>query len=173
MIHIYCGSGKGKTTAATGLSVRAAGSGKKVLFVQFFKDGSSSEMGELDKLENIDCMYYPVNLGFFKNMSEKTKNQAKQEYQALFERAINRFVEEEMQVLVLDEIMSVYNYDFIDRERLIDFLRDKKDNADIEVILTGRQPASELLDLAEYVSEIKKIKHPYDSGITARKGIEY
>ena len=173
MIHIYCGNGKGKTTAATGLAVRAAGSGKRVLFVQFFKDGSSCEIDELDRLERIDCMYYPVNLGFFKNMSEKTRIQAKQEYQALFERAIDRFLEEDMQMIVLDEIMSVYKYNLIDRERVLEFLRGKKGNVDIEVVLTGRDPAPELLELGDYVSEIKKIKHPYDLGITARKGIEY
>ena len=169
MIHIYCGDGKGKTTASMGLSVRAAGSGLKVLVVQFFKDGTSSELKILRGIPNITVMTEERNFGFFNFMKEEEKAVAKQAYQDLLQKAIT--LSKDVDVLILDEIISTYNYEMIQRDTLVDFLKNKP--SDLEVVLTGRDPKEELLELADYVTEMKKIKHPYDNKKPARLGIEF
>ena len=141
-IHIYCGDGKGKSTAAMGLALRAAGSGKKVLVTQFLKDGSSSELKILRELPGVKVLTCPRQFGFFWNMTEEQKEQAKCSYEELFE----------------------------DRERVLAFLKEKPEG--LETVLTGRDPAPELVELADYVSEIQKKKHPFDKGVPARRGIE-
>lgn len=169
LIHIYCGDGKGKTTASMGLSVRAAGSGLKVLVVQFFKDGSSSEVKILRDIPNITVMTEERNFGFFKFMQEEEKAVAKQAYEDLLQKAIT--LSKNVDVVILDEIISTYNYEMISRETLVDFLKTKPEK--LEVVMTGRDPKEELVTLADYVTEMKKIKHPYDKSQPARLGIEY
>lgn len=169
MIHIYCGDGKGKTTASMGLSVRAAGSGLKVLVVQFFKDGTSSELNILREIPNITVLTEERNFGFFMLMKEEDKIVAKKAYQDLLQKAVA--MANDIDVLILDEIISTYNYDMIQRDTLVEFLKEKP--RDLEVILTGRNPKEELLELADYVTEMKKIKHPYDKNQPARLGIEF
>ena len=169
MIHIYCGDGKGKTTAAVGLAVRAAGSGKKVLFVQFFKNGVSSEIAMLKKMEGITVLFEPKYFGRVSNMTDEELRQAKIAYGELFREAVRRAESEKIDVVVLDEIISAYKHDIIGREQLLSFL----DQTEAEVVMTGREPAKELCDRADYITEMKKIKHPFDRGIFARKGIEF
>ena len=84
LIHLYCGDGKGKTTAAVGLSVRAAGAGKRVLFAQFLKDGSSSELNVLRALQNVEVACCEQNFGFFRSMDEQTKAAARLTYEQKF-----------------------------------------------------------------------------------------
>ena len=88
LIHIYCGDGKGKTTAAVGLAVRAAGAGKRVVFAQFFKDGSSSEVGMLRVLDNVRTMHCQTIPGRFKNMNEEQKAKARADYSKLLENVL-------------------------------------------------------------------------------------
>ncbi|MFI3207260.1 MAG: cob(I)yrinic acid a,c-diamide adenosyltransferase [Clostridia bacterium] len=167
MVHIYCGDGKGKTTACTGLAVRAIGSGKKVLFVQFFKNGESSEVKVLKSLENLTYMKANKKLGRFANMSEDDKKVAFSFFNELLINAIDSA--DNFDMIVFDEIISTYNLGFIDKKVILDFCK----NTEKEVVLSGRNPADELAEIADYVSEIKKIKHPFDSGVTARLGIEF
>lgn len=169
-IHIYCGDGKGKSTAAMGLTVRAAGSGQKVVLTQFLKNGSSSEFKILENLPQVQIFKCSKNFGFLWNMSEEKKAEAKKAYMELFELVTKTAVEENAFLLVMDEFMSAYNFGMLDKEMALNFLREKPDN--LEVVLTGRDPAPELIELADYVSEICKRKHPFDQGIPARKGIE-
>lgn len=169
LLHIYCGDGKGKSTAAVGLAVRAAGSGMKVLFCQCMKDGSSSEVDMLKKL-GISYCCCEERFGFTWKMSEEQKERACHAYTHLFEDAAQRAEEEDMDLLVVDEFMSAYNYGFIYQEGALSFLKNRPER--LEVVLTGRDPAPELIKLADYVSEIRKVKHPFDAGIPARKGIE-
>ena len=169
LLHIYCGDGKGKSTAAVGLSVRAAGAGKKVIFTQFFKDGSSSEIGVLKELKNIKTLNVKENLGFYKNMDAKQKLRAAELYTELFERALKEA--ENAELMVLDEIISCCNYGIVDEKRLLDFICGRPEK--LEIVLTGRNPSEKLLEAADYVTEMKKIKHPYDRGVKARKGIEF
>lgn len=169
LIHIYCGDGKGKTTAAVGLAVRAASAGMPVVFAQFFKNGSSSEIGGLRLLPNIRLMHCPTHYGLWKRMDEETRIRAQKDYFALFEHALA--ASERADMLILDEAISACAHGVIPEARLCDFLRDKPRN--LEVVLTGRAPSATLLELSDYVTEMKKIKHPFDRGVPARKGIEF
>lgn len=169
MIHIYCGDGKGKTTAAIGLAVRAVGSGKKVLFVQFFKNGVSSEIKALKKFDNITVLYEPKYFGRVSNMTVSEMQESKTAYMKLFTASIQQAKENGADLVVFDEIISAYNHSFIKREDLQCFL----DEAEMEVVMTGRNPAKEICERADYITEMKKIKHPFDNGIMARIGIEF
>ncbi len=169
-IHIYCGDGKGKTTAAMGLALRAAGDGKKVVLAQFLKDGTSSELSILRTLPQVQVLTCEEHYGFLWNMNERQKEQARDSYTKLFRHASRTAAEEHAFLLVLDEFIAAYNHGMIDRENALAFLKNRPE--DLEVVLTGRDPAPELLNLADYVSEIQKKKHPFDQGMPARKGIE-
>lgn len=168
-MHIYCGDGKGKTTAAVGLAVRAAGYNMKVLFCQCMKDGRSSEIRMLQSL-GVTCCFCPEQFGFYWNMKEDQKEEAKAAYTRLFLDAAERAGKEEYDLMIVDEFMSAYHYGLIDQKKALDFLVHRP--ARLELVLTGRNPGEELLELADYVTEMKKIKHPFDQGIPARKGIE-
>ena len=169
LIHIYCGDGKGKTTAATGLAVRAAGAGKKVVFTQFFKDGSSSEIKVLQGVENIRIMHCKTVRGFWRRMDDTQKARASEDYSKLLADVIAAAADADL--LVLDEIVSACNHGTVAETAVTDFLRNKPEK--LEVVLTGRNPSDALLELADYVTEMRKIKHPYDCGIAARKGIDF
>ena len=170
LIHLYCGDGKGKTTAATGLAFRSAGAGRRVLFVQFFKDGSSSEVKALRSVPGVAVRICPVQHGFFRDMDDETRRRAVADFTALFEAAAAEAAEN-ADLLVLDEAVSACNHGMIPKDALLRFLREKPEG--LEVVLTGRDPAPELLELADYVTEMRKIRHPYDRGIRARKGVEF
>ena len=170
LIHLYCGDGKGKTTAAVGLSVRAAGAGKRVLFAQFLKDGSSSELNVLRALQNVEVACCEQNFGFFKAMDGQTKAAAQKAYSALLGDVMRKSVEG-VDLLVLDEAVAACNHGLIEEATLIDFLRGRPKA--LEVVLTGRDPSQHLLDAADYVTEMKCLRHPYQKGVAARKGIEY
>ena len=171
LIHIYTGDGKGKTTAACGLAVRFAGTGKRVLFAQMLKDGSSGEIKVLRQIDGIDVDICKECFGFSFSMTDEVRKKAEETYSAYLAHVLKRAESGAYGLLVLDEILSAYNLNFIDREMLLSFLRQKPDA--LEVVLTGRDPADELAELADYISEIRKIRHPYDEGILAREGIEY
>ena len=108
--------------------------------------------------------------GFFWNMTDEQKKEAANAYQELFDKATELAVKENAFLLVMDEFMSCYNHGMLNREKALEFLKNRPES--LEVALTGRDPDQELLELADYVSEVRKIKHPFDQGIHARKGIE-
>lgn len=166
MIHIYCGDGKGKTTAAAGLAARMSGHGKNVLFMQFLKGGFSGEIEPLQKC-GITVMRCDGEYGFFGSMTDSEKADiinCHNENLKYVQEHINDF-----DMIVLDEIFAAYNYGLIDRELVKHIVRE----CTCELVLTGRDPDSYFTDSADYVSEIKKLKHPFDKGIEAREGIEY
>ncbi|MCX7715576.1 MAG: cob(I)yrinic acid a,c-diamide adenosyltransferase [Clostridia bacterium] len=169
LIHIYCGNGKGKTTAAVGLAARCAGSGGDVLFFQFLKDNTSSEREILKKIDRVTLLDGLSKVKFSFAMNESEMQQAKRFYTEKMEEIIKE--SEKYRLLVMDEIIAAANKGFIDEDRLVEFLKNKPYM--LEVVLTGRNPSERLVDIADYVSEIKKIKHPFDKGIKARKGIEF
>lgn len=169
MIHLYCGMGKGKTTAACGLCVRAIGSGLRVLFVQFFKNGTSSEIKALSSLNGVETVYSSQYYGRFKTMTEEQKAKIQVSYNDLMQDIIRRSAQYDM--IILDEAVSAYMYGMIDNDTMLSFL--KQEGQKREIILTGREPEPELIALADYVTDMRKIKHPFDRGITARKGIEF
>ncbi|MEG0368952.1 MAG: cob(I)yrinic acid a,c-diamide adenosyltransferase [Hungatella sp.] len=170
-IHIYCGDGKGKTTAAIGLAVRAAGRGQRVLIARFLKTDDSGEVLSLARIPQITLLPCEKTFGFYRQMTDIQKAEAADYYQSLLLEACEKASTDSCRLLILDEILAVCHYGLVQSRTLLDFL--KKKPKDLEVVLTGRNPSDELLEAADYVSEIQKKKHPYDRGISAREGIEY
>ena len=170
LIHIYCGDGKGKTTTGMGLCTRAAGYGYHVLIYQFMKDNSTSERNVLKLSENITIIDGLPQEKFSFQMTPEEKAQRKAYYEEQFRAVTRRAAEENFDVLFLDETIYTIRAGLLSEELVLDFLKSKPQQ--LEVILTGQGPSQALIDAADYVSEIHKIKHPFDQGIGARKGIE-
>lgn len=177
MIHLYYGDGKGKTTAACGLCVRAAGSGMAVLFAQFFKSGASSEVAVLSSLPGIKVLHPSIHFGRYRTLTEEQKEKTRESYREMME-TVER-ISPSFALVVLDEAVSAFGYGMVEREGFLSFLRREGERR--ELVLTGRMGASpevaawtkELLALADYATEMRKEKHPFDRGIAARRGIEY
>ena len=171
LIHIYCGDGKGKTTAAMGLGIRAVGREKKVLLTQFLKDNETGELKSIEKLgENFEIFKGIPVKKFFKFMSAKEQEETKKEHEERFRKITKKAIDENVDLLILDEIIASTNLELVSLEAVVEFLKNKP--VGLEVVLTGRNPDDKLIELADYVSEIKAIKHPYEKGINSRIGIE-
>jgi cob(I)alamin adenosyltransferase len=168
LLHLYIGNGKGKTTAAVGLSVRAAGRDQQVVFAQFLKSGPTGELRSLEKL-GIPVIRSAIQLGFTFQMDEETKIRCRAEQAHLMEQALEQLKTGKVDLLVLDEVIDAVNTGMLDEGTFRSFV----EKADVELALTGRDPPAWLVEKADYVSEIRKVKHPYDRGIPARKGIEH
>lgn len=170
-VHIYCGDGKGKTSAALGLAVRAAGRGQQILLVRFLKNEDSGEVPVLRQISGITVTPCDREFGFVFQMNEKDKAEAAKYFQRRFEQACQKAAEEEYDVLILDEILAACNYGMVREDDVAEFLKNRTEK--LEVVLTGREPSARLLGLADYISEICMRKHPFETGIAAREGIEY
>lgn len=170
-IHIYCGDGKGKTSAAIGLAVRAAGRGRRVLIARFLKNDDSGEVPVLSHIPGITVLPCQKTFGFVSRMSEEQKKEAAACYSTLFASVSRRAVEEDYDVLILDEILVACSCGLVEECRVIRFLETRQEK--LEVVLTGRGPSRDILELADYVSEIQMNKHPFTVGLKAREGIEY
>ena len=168
LIHIYCGDGKGKTTAAAGLAARCVGGGGKAAFFQFLKDNVSGERTALKKA-GVDVIDGYDGLGKVWTFTDEQVRDMFVWYEDKFKEI--RKNAPKYDLLVLDEAIDAVNHGYIRRDTILDFLRTKPTG--LEVIMTGRNPDREFLEIADYVTEMRKIKHPYDNGITARKLIEF
>lgn len=177
LIHIYCGDGKGKTTAAVGAAVRAAGRGFRVLVLRLLKTEDSGEVKSLQKIPGIQVLPCLRAFGFSWNMTPEQKAEAAVYYSEQLETAWKMALERDengkpvFDLLILDEAIGACRQGFICEERLLELL--KKRPASLEIILTGRGPSEALLNTADYVTEMALCRHPYEKGIGARKGIEY
>lgn len=167
MIHIYCGDGKGKTTAAVGMAVRIAAYGKKVLFVQFLKGAPTGETEVLKKSGAITVLRCDRDYGFFNNMTDEDKKNISQIHNENLSYAENNM--DSFDMIIFDEIFPAYRYNLLNKETVMNIA----DNYKGELIMTGREPQQCFAEKADYISEIKKIKHPFDKGIGAREGIEF
>lgn len=170
-VHIYCGDGKGKSTAAAGLAVRAAGRDLRVLMARFLKTEDSGEVAVLRSIPQITVLPCEKTFGFYFQMSEEQKAEAAEYYQGLLELSWKRAAGENFDMLILDEIMAACTCRLVEEKRLLELLDKKPDK--LEVVLTGRNPSDPLKARADYISEIIKVKHPFDEGLSAREGIEY
>lgn len=170
LIHIYCGDGKGKTTAAVGLAVRCSGHNNKVLLVQFLKSRPTGELKSLALIPNIEIMRGKENNKFTFQMTDEEKKAVLVNHMQLFAKVTEKCRTEQIDLLILDEIIGACNTGVFDIEELIVFLKNKP--AELEVVMTGRNPDVRLVELADYVSEICKRKHPFEKGIPARTGVE-
>lgn len=170
LVHIYCGDGKGKTTAAMGLALRAVGAGFRVLIVQFLKDGKSGEIAILKTLPRVTILANEELSGFSFNMSGQEKAACGNFHEAQFAKAVEICTNGECDLLILDEVIGAINADVMSEESVVNFLKNRPKS--VEVVLTGRSPNACLTAFADYMSEIKKVRHPFDKGLFARVGIE-
>lgn len=169
MLQIYCGDGKGKTTAAIGLALRAAGAGKRVHIVQLMKGRPTSELSVLTKIPGITLARLDRDYGFPANMTDADRAAVTDRHNALLRRAAALLPELDM--LILDEFNSARRHGLLDigfADALV-----LENSHKIELVLTGRLPDPRLVGAADYVSEILAVKHPFTSGVKARLGIEY
>lgn len=172
LVHVYTGNGKGKTTAAMGLGIRACGSGMKVLMVQFLKSSNTSELNLLKKLEPD----FSVERGFSCkkftwDMTPDELVDTKREAKDVLEKVKSIVLKDEFDLIILDEILGTLSMGFISEEDIIDMIKNKP--PELELVLTGRDASPDIIQAADYVSEIKAVKHPFEKGISARKGIEF
>lgn len=172
MIHIYCGDGKGKTTAGMGLCLRAAGAGKKVFIYQLLKDNTSSERKILEQIPGVRVIKGPEQMKFIFQMTDEEKEALKQEYADVLDGLARWLETGELSggVIFLDEVLYAVSRGMVDETKLLQLL---EKGGDQEWILTGRYEGGKLWEAADYISEIHKKKHPFDNGVEARKGIEY
>ena len=171
LIHLYHGDGKGKTTAAIGLAVRAAGSKMKVLFVQFLKTEFSGERHILSHTENVTLTFCPLELKFTFDMDDKEKAQAAKIFKGIFDNAVTTALTEKYDMVVLDEGFEAINAHMLSESEVYEFITNAPSS--MEIVMTGHNPPQKFMDCADYITEFKKIKHPYDRGITGRIGIEF
>ncbi len=171
MLHIYYGNGKGKTTAAIGLTIRAVGAGMKAAFFQFLKNGSSSEINILRNIGNIHVMCCEKCNKFTYAMNEFEKKEVTLCHNEMLKKGIDLLKSGEIQLVVLDEFLDACNKKLIDHELCNLFLDHWTDKA--EIIITGRDPSQSMINKADYITEMKAVKHPFNRGLSARKGIEY
>lgn len=170
LIHIYCGHGKGKTTAAMGLALRAAGTGRKVIICQFLKGRATGELETIKLIPNIEVYRLEKDFGFYNTFTEEIKAEVAREHTEMLQIALDKVETGECDMLILDEVISTYGYGLIDLEVFRSLITNKK--SELELVLTGRDPDEFLIEHADYVSRIEKVKHPFDQGIPAREGIE-
>lgn len=169
MIHVYCGDGKGKTTAAIGLGIRAAGAGKKVLFAQFMKGGKTAELTILQKIPEVSIFRSEKRFPFYKNMTKEEKLELTNIHNTILDNIQEKIKEEKCGLLILDEITYPYEWGLINKEKLQEIFSEK----DLEIVCTGRGPDGFFTQKADYITEMKCVRHPYEKGIPAREGIEY
>lgn len=167
LIHLYCGQGKGKTTSAVGLAIRAAGCNFQVDFVQFMKSGNSSEVAVFNQILNIRYRCpgphpFIMTQGPLPEHYEHAAQALNYAYEA---------VERGTHLLVCDEILDAIIFDVLDKEQVLELMHKCKDS--VELIMTGIKAPPEIVALADYVTELVPEKHPYYSGTRARQGIEY
>lgn len=171
-VQIYTGNGKGKTTAAVGLGVRAAGDGYSVFMVQFLKSGSTGELESIKKLEpNFKIFRFEKKRGFFWTLNDEEKAELKLEIQEAYKFCLETLKNNKCDILIMDEIMGALSNELVSKEQVLQLMDDKPNN--VELILTGRNVPEEIVDRADLVTEMREIKHYFSKGVPAREGIEY
>jgi len=165
---LFTGDGKGKTTAAVGAAVRAAGHGARVLIIQFMKGRLYGELAAVEKIDNITIEQHGRDEFVDPKDPEKIDVELAEKGWA---RALEAAASDPPSLLVLDEINIAVSFGLIPLESVLEFVRDRPDGMDL--IMTGRYAAQELIEISDTVTEMKEIKHHYNSGVQMRKGIEF
>lgn len=172
LVIVHTGNGKGKTTAALGLAVRAWGDGLRVLILQFIKGGwKYGELETIKQLGELDGRIELRRLGKGFQRNEDDKRAHIEAAQAALQDAREAFVSGKYDLIILDEINYAVKFDLITVDDIMELL--SKRPPDLHVVLTGREAREEIIDMADLVTEMTLIKHPYQKGIKAQKGIEF
>jgi cob(I)alamin adenosyltransferase len=171
-VQIYTGDGKGKTTAAIGQGVRAAGRYLKVQMIQFLKSSSSGELESLELLKPyFEVFRFERKHGFFWTLSENEKKEVKEDVQKAYFHIIDVIRNKECDVLILDEIMGALSNELITEEQILSIIDLKPQS--MELIMTGRNATEAIIEKSDLVTEMKLVKHYFNEGVAAREGIEY
>jgi len=166
-IQIYTGNGKGKTTAAIGLAVRAAGHNKNCFIGQFMKGREYGELKTLRKIPQIELEQFGISKCITKEeVSEEYKKKSKK----ALEKCKSKMLSGKYEIIILDEINVSIWFGLIKEKDVLDLIEKKPEN--VELILTGRYAPESIIEKADLVTEMKNIKHYYDNGVNARDGIE-
>ena len=170
LIQVYTGNGKGKSTAAFGLALRASGCEMRTAIVQFMKKGEW--YGEIKAFRNLPLVdiYSYGGGGFLKKGVAPDAENLKLAADAMA-KAYELMQDESLDILILDELNNAIYFDLVTEEDAIQLLKAKPEN--LEIVVTGRNATERIMDMADLVTEMREIKHPYQKGIQARKGIEY
>ena len=168
LIQVYTGDGKGKTTAALGLALRAAGRNMKVLIVQFMKKWDYGELHSVKLIPNITLETSGTKEFIYKGKAKKIDYE---EAEKAFSFGIEGMQSGNYDIVIFDELNMALYYELLDLKEVIEKLKGKPDK--VEVVITGRRASQEIIEIADLVTEMKEIKHPYQKGIGARIGIEY
>ena len=168
-IHVYTGNGKGKTSAALGLALRAAGHGLKTYFGQFLKGQDYGELSAIQKLSPLITIEQFGRKGFIHVTENPDAEDIERARQGL-QKCTKMMMSQKYQIIILDEINVAVHFNLFTEKDILDFL-DKKPE-DMEVILTGRYAPESFIKRADLVTEMKEIKHYYKTGVQARQGIE-
>lgn len=171
MIHLYTGEGKGKTTAAMGLALRMAGRGRKVVIAQFLKGSNSGERFALARLPGIRLLEVPEKAKFTFQMDEQDRREATARFAGLLADCEGELKKGSADLVILDEVCAAVNAGLLGEERVTALLDAYGQRA--ELVLTGRNPVQAFLDRADYMTEMKAVRHPYEKGISAREGVEF
>lgn len=169
LVQVYTGNGKGKTSAALGLALRATGRGLKVYVIQFIKGGFDyGELHVVDRLPNLTLKAFGRGKFITSKPPEKEDVKLAEEALKLAEEITQS---REYDVVILDEINVALHLKLIKLQEVEEMIKRKPEN--VEIVLTGRNAPEEIIELADLVTELKEIKHPFSKGFQARKGIEY
>ena len=171
MIHAYYGDGKGKSTAAAGMALRAAGNHMRVMFVQFMKTENSGERVALQRFDNVTLSSCPLELKYTYNMDEHERQQVSVMFRGIFDRSVSMTLSDRYDMIILDEVFDVIHEGMLAGSDVFEFISNAPNS--LEIVMTGRKPPQRFIDAADYVTEFKKIKHPFDHGVAARIGIEF
>ena len=172
MKHLYYGYGKGKTTSAIGMAIRATGANKKVLFVQFLKSDNSNERKILRSIDNIVLTQCPEKIKFTNKMNDKEFEECKKFNIQLFNKVTDKSYLENFDLIIFDEIFSIVDCNFIDEKLILNFIT-SIESKNKEYVFTAHSVNQDIFNCFDYITEMKKVKHPYDNGVLARCGIEY
>lgn len=167
-IHIYTGSGKGKTTAALGLGLRAVGAGFKVYMIQFMKGRRYSELDAVEHLSNFTIVQHGRDEFVSKEKPEQIDIDLAQEG---FAHAKDIIKNGKYDMVIFDEINVAVDYNLIPLEDVLKLIEEKPEK--LELVLTGRYAHPEIVKWADLVTEMLEIKHPYQQGVLARKGVDF
>ncbi len=171
MIHLYCGDGKGKTTCAFGLALRAAGRGREVVVAQFLKGADTGERLALAHVSHVRLLEIPQRVKFSFALSDEERREETARQTALLEETAELLETGRCDLAVLDECCAAVGEGLLPLEKVTGLL--DRWGREREMVLTGRDPHPALLERADYVTEMRALRHPYERGVAAREGIEY